>query len=53
MGVIVWVCGCDCVGESGSVYLWQPSLTVCVWGGWSVWVSLCGCECNYVVGVWV
>ena len=25
VGVIVWgVCGCDCVGESGSVWVWQP-----------------------------
>ena len=42
-GVIVWVCGCDCVGESGSVYLWQPSLTVCVGG----------LECVGVVWLWM
>ena len=22
--VKVGVCGCDCVGESGSVWVWQP-----------------------------
>ena len=24
VGVIVWVCGCDCEGEEGSVWVGQP-----------------------------
>ena len=31
------MCGCDCVGESGSVAALIDSTTVCVW------LLLCGC----------
>ena len=24
VGVIVWACGCDYVGESGSLWVWWP-----------------------------
>ena len=67
VGVIVWekakkVCGCDCVGEEGSVWVGQPSLDVHVMPvSWCVGVivwGVCGCDCvgaNECVGlmVWV
>ena len=57
--MIVWEC--DCVGESGSMWVWQPclivSLCVCVCGwarGWGVCdcVGVCGCDCVGVIA-WV
>ena len=54
VGGSVWrVCECDCVGEIGSMCVWQPSMiSLSVCEGVIAWV--CGCTCVGKSGsVWV
>ena len=46
VSVIVWVCGCDCVGEIGSVGRAALIDIITVY----VSVNVCGCAC---MGVWL